>query len=112
MVPGLSSEVRAHVSERKDHRHMGIPRKQTVKLTVSLFAIYRERLGTDALPVVLPVGSTVEALLHYLASTYPALAHLVRNTRVATNQEFADPSRILQECDEIALIPPVSGGAC
>jgi molybdopterin synthase catalytic subunit len=59
----------------------------------------------------LPDGATVGALLDHLIAAHPALASLRANLRVAVNQEFAALDRVLADGDEVALIPPVSGGA-
>jgi molybdopterin converting factor small subunit len=45
-----------------------------------------------------------------LAERYPALAPLLERSAIAVNHDFADDSSILRESDEIAVIPPVSGG--
>lgn len=82
-----------------------------MQITVRLFAMYRERLGADALTLEVPEGGRVADVLHILTERFPHLLPLVDNTRVAVNQEFAEPSYVLCEGDEVALIPPVSGGA-
>ncbi|MCS7207746.1 MAG: molybdopterin converting factor subunit 1 [Dehalococcoidia bacterium] len=82
-----------------------------MRVTVRLFALYRERLGTDALILEVPEGARVADLLPVLTRLYPRLLPLVENTRVAVNLEFAELSQVLQAGDEVALIPPVSGGA-
>lgn len=76
-----------------------------------LFALYRERLGRGLLEMELPSGATVAALMAELGSAYPPLRSLVTNTMVAVNQEYAEPGLPLHDGDEVALIPPVSGGA-
>ncbi|MBI4337740.1 MAG: molybdopterin converting factor subunit 1 [Chloroflexi bacterium] len=81
-----------------------------MKVRVHLFALYRERLGCGQVEVELPAVASVEALLQSLVETYPSLARLVPNTMVAVNQEYAGRSDALHEGDEVALIPPVSGG--
>lgn len=81
-----------------------------MRITVRLFALYRERLGTDTLTFDLPDGEHVEDMLALLIRRFPHLLPLVDNTRVAVNQEFAEPSQVLHDGDEVALIPPVSGG--
>jgi MoaE-MoaD fusion protein len=77
-----------------------------VRVSVQLFAILRERAGRDRVEVELPEGATVEQLLAELAELIGALP-----VRVAVNREYADASEALGEGDELALIPPVSGGA-
>jgi MoaE-MoaD fusion protein len=77
---------------------------------VLLFAGLRERLRSDCAAVELPAGATVRELLAALASQHPALAELLAPCRVAVNQEFVGPDHPVHEGDELAVIPPVSGG--
>lgn len=78
--------------------------------TVHLFARARELAGADTLAVELPAGATVAELRRALAQMVPELARLLDISAVAVNHDFADDSRVLGPADEIALIPPVSGG--
>ena len=82
-----------------------------VSVTVRLFALYRERLKRDRLTLSVPSPATVGAALAVLAEAHPSIGLLVDNTMVAVNQEYADRAHALEEGDEVALIPPVSGGA-
>ncbi len=80
-----------------------------MRLTVRLFAGLRERAGTDRLDVELPRGATVADLLDAMAST--AVGPLApRSCVVAVNREYAAPGDPVSEGDEVALVPPVSGG--
>lgn len=79
-------------------------------LTVLLFAAARERAGTDALAVELPPGATVADLRAALVDRCPALASLLAWSAVAVNHDYAADTRLLCSGDEVALIPPVSGG--
>ena len=81
-----------------------------VSVNVRLFALYRERLARDRLTLDVPCPATVAAALAVLAEAYPRIGLLVDNTMVAVNQEYADRAHVLEEGDEVALIPPVSGG--
>jgi len=73
---------------------------------VHLFAGLRERAGSDAVELDLPDGARVGDALN-------RLAELTAGVRVvmAVNQEYADAGVVLRPGDELALIPPVSGGA-
>jgi molybdopterin synthase catalytic subunit len=81
-----------------------------MKVDVLYFALIRERLGKSREAIDLPDGSTAADLLERLAQAYPALSGLREAVRVAVNQEFVPPGHRLSAGDEIALIPPVSGG--
>ena len=77
--------------------------------TVLLFGITRDLVGQSRLSVSLAPDSRVADLLAHLHEQYPALAG-VKSILVAVNSEYADPDTPLTPADEIALIPPVSGG--
>ncbi len=81
-----------------------------MRVTTLFFASTRDAVGQRRLARDLPAGATVEALLLGLVSDYPALARSAGHAMVAVNQEYADRSQELHEGDEVALIPPVSGG--
>ena len=72
---------------------------------VRAFARYRELLGFESLELPLPTPPTLAALLGN-----PRLADLPANALFALNQTFASREARLSEGDEVALMPPVSGG--
>ena len=75
---------------------------------VRLFAMLRERAGSGTLELELPDGATVADAL-----AAPTVAQLAQELAcvLAVNREYALPATELREGDELALIPPVSGGA-
>jgi molybdopterin converting factor subunit 1 len=79
-------------------------------VTVQLFAAVRERGGGDCLRLELPPGATVADLRAELARRVPELAGLLARSAVAVNQDFADDDQPVTAADELAIIPPVSGG--
>lgn len=81
-----------------------------MKLTLLLFASLKDAAGTPQVEIQLPEKSTVSDLQTFLAETYPKLAPWLPHTRVAVNQEYISTDTGLKDGDEIALIPPVSGG--
>ena len=81
-----------------------------VTVTLRLFAVYREQVGSDCIEVTLPKGATVDDALRWLAEEHPVTVLLLPTTMVALNQEYVERSHPLEAKDEIALIPPVSGG--
>jgi molybdopterin synthase catalytic subunit len=83
-----------------------------VTVRVRLFAILRERAGSEAVEVELPERATVSDALAALAER-PGLDELLSRlpVRMAVNREYADEGTRLDQGDELALIPPVSGGA-
>jgi MoaE-MoaD fusion protein len=79
-------------------------------LTVRLFAGLRERAGATTLDVDVPETGTVADLLDALEGT-PVGGMPDRSFIVAVNREYADRGAAVRAGDEVALIPPVSGGA-
>jgi molybdopterin converting factor subunit 1 len=79
------------------------------RVQVRFFAHYRELTGVSACEVALPPGATVGDLVTMLRADrrFEALPEV---PLVAVNQEYADPQRGLRKGDEVAVIPPVSGG--
>jgi MoaE-MoaD fusion protein len=77
-----------------------------MQVSVRLFAVLRERAGAGKIELDLPEGASVgDALeqVHALTEGVPVV--------MAVNHEYADPSARLSSGDELALIPPVSGGS-
>lgn len=84
-----------------------------MNVQVRFFASLREATGTPELRVDVPEGQGFEALLAALERRLgsDALAALTAgNVRVAVNQELANPPFPLSAGDEVAFLPPVTGG--
>ena len=75
------------------------------------FARLREQAGTETETVEVPPGSTADDVYEALRRSHPALEPNRDAVRVAVNQEFRDWGTTVAEGDELAFIPPVSGGA-
>ncbi|MBI2865976.1 MAG: molybdopterin converting factor subunit 1 [Chloroflexi bacterium] len=81
-----------------------------MKINVRLFALQREQLGWSERAVDMAEGTTIASLMDALAQDYPAIAEAAPHLLVAVNGEYAEPGTVLHPGDEVALIPPVSGG--
>src|SRR5579862_8967263 len=79
---------------------------------IRLFAQLREHAGSEYIEAALPDGATVADALRELAGA-PPLGELLGRlpVRMAVNRELAEPEATLAPGDELALLPPVSGGA-
>ena len=74
------------------------------------FAMLRERLHASEAEVTLPEGATVEQLWASLCDQHPQLVELTPSISFAVNREYVGKDHRLSDDDEVALIPPVSGG--
>jgi molybdopterin converting factor subunit 1 len=77
-----------------------------VEVTVRLFAMLRERAGSGELTLELPEGARVRDALDSLAGLAEGIPLVM-----AVNREYASEEQVLDPGDELALIPPVSGGS-
>jgi len=80
----------------------------TVRVQVRCFGPVREALGTGQLDLAVPAGTTADGLRLLLAERAPALQRLP--VAFAVNRAYARADQALCEGDEVALIPPISGG--
>lgn len=80
-----------------------------MRITVLLFAVHRDLAGTGSIDMSLPAGADVRAALAVLRRRN-GLAALPDHVAVAVNRRYAARGTRLREGDELALIPPVSGG--
>ena len=82
-----------------------------IAVRTRLFARLRELAGTDSENVEVRAGATVADVYNALRKSHPALDVSSESVRAAVNQEFADWDVVVADGDEVAFIPPVSGGA-
>jgi molybdopterin synthase catalytic subunit len=82
-----------------------------MRLTVRLFALQRQQLGVRQLTLEIADGATIEDAWNALCAAHPLLATAGPSMRFARNAVYAEPTDPLAEGDELALIPPVAGGA-
>jgi molybdopterin converting factor subunit 1 len=81
-----------------------------MKLTVMLFASARQIANASQLELEFEHSPTVVELHQELVRRHPDLAELAAKSIFAINHEFSDAGQLVTSTDEIALIPPVSGG--
>lgn len=82
----------------------------SIHIQLKLFAVYQETLGLSEMEQQLPIGSTAIQALDQLIAQHPELAQWRSITRLGVNLNFVEPDTVLQDGDELVLIPPVSGG--
>ena len=81
-----------------------------MRIIVKCFAGCRDAVGAPSVSVEFPAGTTVGEAFAGLIESYPALAGYDRSVMLAVNREYADRQAVLEDGDELACIPPVSGG--
>ncbi len=84
--------------------------ESSVKVTVKLFAAYQEAFGKSELILTFPQATPVSAILNILLEQQPQLEQWRGVTRYGINLKFVEADAIVQDGDEVVLIPPVSGG--
>ena len=82
-----------------------------LRIRVRLFAMQRETAGMRELRLEVPVGSTIDDAWSAVVEVVPALAPGRASLRFALNGSYEDTDAALADGDEIACIPPVSGGS-
>jgi molybdopterin converting factor subunit 1 len=81
-----------------------------MQIRVLLFAMLRDAAGTSEVAIDLPPGARVGALQEPLLENYPMLAQHLPRVAYAVNRSYSTIEVELHDGDEVALIPPVSGG--
>jgi molybdopterin converting factor subunit 1 len=79
-------------------------------IRVKLFAAMCDLTGDDTAEVELPDGATVGDLRRELGKQLPLARSLLQRSGVAVNHDLAENDRVIAASDEVAVIPPVSGG--
>ena len=82
-----------------------------MRVRVLYFASLRERAGLREEEREVRDGATVEELWSDLRTAHPRLGDFAGSVSYAVNQQYVDSKTTLQDNDEVAFIPPVSGGS-
>ena len=81
-----------------------------MRVKVRLFATYREIIGQRQLTWTAKEGETLAGLVDSIIAKYPRLTGYREAMLLAVNASYALPETVLRDGDEVALMPPVSGG--
>jgi molybdopterin converting factor subunit 1 len=81
-----------------------------MQVTIRLFARLRDLAGAGTFTYELPEGATVRSAWQALVAAHPALAPFEAAVSSAINLEYAKMTAAVHEGDEVAFLPPVSGG--
>ena len=81
-----------------------------MRVTVRLFARLRDITGAAELTRDIAQGATIRSVWQQLAGEYPELGKYERSISSAVNADYAQMDQLLSDGDEVAFLPPVSGG--
>jgi molybdopterin converting factor subunit 1 len=81
-----------------------------MRVCVLFFGVLKDLFEEESRSVDLAVGETVGGLLRLFEEQASKQSEIWRSLAVAVNREYAERARVLREGDEVALLPPVSGG--
>ena len=79
-------------------------------IRVRLFAIVKDLAKRDEVLVQLPEGAALYQAVEKLLIDFPQIAPVMKRAALAVNLSYAPPDTMLHDGDEVAIIPPVSGG--
>jgi len=82
-----------------------------VRIRVLFFGVLRDVVGVREDSLDVPEGGRLETVFEHYAARFPKLREMAASTVLALNQQFSSPSAPLAEGDEVAFLPPVSGGS-
>ena len=81
-----------------------------MRVRVLYFGLLKELFSVGQEWVEIPIGSTVDGILSFSEARSSKKSEVWKGLAVAVNREYAQRSTVLHEGDEVALLPPVSGG--
>jgi molybdopterin converting factor subunit 1 len=81
-----------------------------IHIKVLYFAGAKEATGKRRESIKLPEDATISELLSVISSTHPKIRNILNRMQIAVNYRVVGVDAILKEADEVALLPPVSGG--
>jgi molybdopterin converting factor subunit 1 len=81
-----------------------------MRVTVRLFARLRDIAGTSELPRDVSPGATIGTIWRQLVGEFPDFAGYERSISSAVNADYARMDHLVHDGDEVAFLPPVSGG--
>jgi MoaE-MoaD fusion protein len=82
-----------------------------VRIRVLFFGVLKDIVGQREESLEIPDGALLETVFEHYAARFPRLREASSSIVLALNQQFSSPSAALSEGDEVAFLPPVSGGS-
>lgn len=81
-----------------------------INITLLYFAFIKEITGVKFDLLELPSDIPVKSLVEIILEKYPRLRNIINMIQISVNYKVVDRDTILKEGDEVALLPPISGG--
>ena len=100
----------AAIPPQRYNPHVPAGDTNPIRLNVLFFGRLKDAIGHGQESIEIPAESSIEDLFAQCVARYPGLAEHRRAIAVSRNREFAAWSTALQPGDEVAFLPPVSGG--
>lgn len=84
--------------------------EKNITIRLKLFSLAKDLAGFEETRIEVPADSNSDTVFDYLKATNPLFERWKPSLRIAINMEYADSAKLLRDGDEVAVIPPVSGG--
>ncbi len=84
--------------------------EKNITIRLKLFSLAKDLAGFDEQSIEVPSGSQTESVLDFLVGRNPSFRQWKPSLRIAVNLTYVDNAHLLRDGDEVAIIPPVSGG--
>jgi molybdopterin converting factor subunit 1 len=82
----------------------------TVRISILYFATVKDATGIRMESIDLSNDTSIREMLSKISTIYPKLKHILNNIQISVNYKIVDLNTVLKEGDEVALLPPISGG--
>jgi molybdopterin converting factor subunit 1 len=81
-----------------------------ISITILYFARVKDITGVKKETMELPLNTSIKKLLAKISLSYPDIKSILNVVKISVNYKMIDMNTILKDGDEVALLPPVSGG--
>lgn len=81
-----------------------------IRITILYFASVKDATGLRMEAIELPRDTSIEKLLTKISLTYPNIQSILNIIQISVNYKMVHMDTILKDGDEVALLPPISGG--
>ena len=82
----------------------------TVRISILYFATVKDATGIRMESIDLSNDTSIREMLSKISIIYPKLKHILNNIQISVNYRIVDLNTVLKDGDEVALLPPISGG--